>query len=266
MRFEQFGDELGVAVAAAEILRETVAKRRDTRVILPAGRTPLALFKQIARLAGSGRLDLSRVRFFQLDEYVGVGPRDPRSFHSLLRRQLLDPLGRAPERDSLLDGAARDPRAEIERHSARLLQLGGADLAFLGIGTNGHIAFNEPGTAPEQRARVVELARETRRLASPASRRGRSPTRGITLGMHEIRTARRIALLATGAAKTGILAALFEEPPSVQRPASLLLEHRDFTILADAAAAAALHSSVDPAGTRPRRGRAEQGRGAALRS
>jgi glucosamine-6-phosphate deaminase len=235
MRLQRFEDEAAVAVHAAGLLEETVGLRRDARVILPAGRTPLPLFDEILRRARAG-LDLAPVRFFQLDEYVGVGPKDPRSFHAFLRERLLAPLGREPRQDFLLDGTAADPRAEIERHAAQLSKLGGADLAFLGLGRNGHVGFNEPGSAAGEPARVVELARETR--SSSGFEDDAAPKRGMTLGLRELAAARRLVLLVTGAAKTRILAALEREPPSPERPASLLLGHRDFRILADAAAAA----------------------------
>ncbi len=250
MRFEQHGDEPEVAAAAARILAETVAQRRDARMVLPAGRTPLPLFVEFVRRAREGDLDLSQVRFIQLDEYVGVSPRDSRSFHALLRRHLLDPLRRDRDQDLLLDGAALDPQVEIERHATRLAQQGGADLVVLGLGGNGHVAFNEPGSTLEQRARVVDLARETRLAAQAEFGVGDGPTRGITLGLHEIAAARRIVLLVTGAAKAAILAALFDEPADPQRPASLLLDHPDFRILADVAAAERLRAPGAPAPSR----------------
>jgi 6-phosphogluconolactonase/glucosamine-6-phosphate isomerase/deaminase len=239
MRFETFESEAEVAAAAAELLAAAVRAKPDARVILPAGKTPLLLYAEILRRATAHELDLSRARFVQLDEYVGCGPKEPRSFRSLLSRHLLDPLealGRSADQDRLIDGAAKDVRAEIERHGARFLQEGGADLCFLGLGRNGHVAFNEPGTPREQRAHEVPLASQTRAAAEPDFGRSKAPERGITLGLHEIRASRRIVLLVTGASKRAILAALFDEPPSSARPASLLLDQPDLVILADRAA------------------------------
>jgi len=240
MRFEAFESETEVAAAAAELLATTVRAKPDARVILPAGRTPLLLYAEILRRAKSRALDLSRARFVQLDEYVGCGAKDPQSFRSLLARHLLDPLeelGRDADCDRLIDGAAKDVRAEIERHGARFLQEGGADLCFLGLGRNGHVAFNESGTPRDQRAHEVALAPQTRHAAEPDFGPGKAPERGITLGLHEIRASRRIVLLVTGASKAAILAALFDEPPAAARPASLLLDQQDLVILADRAAA-----------------------------
>lgn len=240
MRFEVFASEADVAVAAADALDATLREReRPARplvpVILPAGRTPLPLYAELLRRAP--RLDLARVRFVQLDEYAGCGPGDPHSFHRLLRDELLDPLERAPDRDALLDGAAPDARAEIERHAQRLRRDGGAELGFLGLGANGHVAFNEPGSTLEQGAHEIELAPETRAIAEREFGVGRAPVRGITLGLREIHAARRLVLLVTGAGKAAILHALLHEPPSSDRPASLLLGHPDLLVLADRAAA-----------------------------
>jgi len=238
MRFEVFESEADVAVAAADRLEEALrAPPPDAplQVILPAGRTPLPLYAELLRRAG--RLELARVRFVQLDEYVGCGPADPRSFHRLLRDELLDPLERAPERDALLDGAAADARAEVERHAQWLHCDGGAAIAFLGLGANGHVAFNEPGSTLAQGAHEIELALETRAIAEREFGVGRAPERGITLGLREIHEARRLVLLVTGAGKAAILHALLHEPPSSERPASLLLGHQDLLVLADRAAA-----------------------------
>ncbi len=239
MRFLPLAHPLAVAAAAADLLAEVVAREPRARVILPAGKTPLLLFAELSRRARSGELSLRDVRFFQLDEYVGPGPRDPRSFHALLRRELLDPLGRAEGRDALIDGSARDPAAEIARHARALVDAGGAHVAFLGIGTNGHVAFNEPGTRRDEGARVVPLADATRRVAAAEFAPDAPPTTGITLGLAEIGAAQRIGLMATGAGKAAIVAALFDQPASSDRPASLLCDHPDFTLFADADAAAA---------------------------
>ena len=260
MRFEQFESEAEVAVAAADLLTATVHACAESRVILPAGRSPLRFYAEVVRRSRAGELDLAHVRFFQLDEYLDVAPSDARSFRSLLEQQLLSPLGRGPGQDELLDGTAKDPRAEIERHAERLAQLGGADAAFLGIGRNGHVAFNEPNATLDYSARVVPLARETRIAAEAEFGTGKAPLRGMTLGMREIVRAGRLVLLATGAAKSAIVAALFDEPPSSQRPASLLLHHPDFTLLTDVAAASALHTPL--AAGAGRRRSAASGRGA----
>jgi glucosamine-6-phosphate deaminase len=237
MRLVTLPTAAAVAAAATDLLAATLARRPDATIILPAGRTPLLLYAEMLRRARIGELPLARCRFVQLDEYVGCGPDDRRSFAALLRRELLDPLGRAAGQDECLDGAAPHPAREIARHARALAAAGGADLAFLGIGRNGHVAFNEPGTLRHDGAREVALAEETRAGAAADFAPAPAPTRGITLGLAEIGAARHIGLLATGAGKRAIVSALLDGVATSERPASLLLDHGDFTLFADAAAA-----------------------------
>ena|SRR5688572_7816246 len=236
MRLVELPTDLAVAAAATDLLAATLRTRPRANVILPAGRTPRLLYAELLRRALRRELDLAQVRFFQLDEYVGCAPADARSFAAQLRRELLDPLRRKAEQDALLDGSARDPAAEIARHARALRDAGGADVAFLGVGRNGHVAFNEPGTRLIDGARIVDLADATRAGAAAEFAPAPAPTRGITLGLAEIAAAKQIALLATGAGKRAIVAALLREPASHERPASLLLDQRDFTLLVDAEA------------------------------
>jgi glucosamine-6-phosphate deaminase len=208
-------------------------------LLLPAGETPVPLYAELARRRRAGRLDLARAHLFQLDELVGVAPADERSFHHFFERHLAKPLGLG-ERLHLLDGSVRDPAAEIARHAGLLRELGGADLVLLGLGRNGHVAFNEPGSRPEDPARAVELCPTTVQ-GLRAQFAGRSvPAQGITLGLAEIAAARSIAMLVTGRAKAGILAALVSGERSSECPAALLSGHGDFSVLADEAACAEL--------------------------
>jgi glucosamine-6-phosphate deaminase len=220
---------------AADRLAACLERDAHAVVLLPAGRTPIALYDELARRAAAGALDPSGARFAQLDELVGVAPSDPRSFHAFLRLLLLDRIPRPPGADLLLDGAAADPAAEIARHARALRELGGASLALLGLGANGHVAFNEPGSPRDAAARVVTLAAETSRALAADFPEG-VPRRGITLGLAELAAAREVCLVVTGASKAAVLAALLEGPPSPALPASLLLDHPRLEIVADAAA------------------------------
>ena len=241
MELERLPDPQAVAVRAAEIVVDTVRARPEAVLLLPAGRTPVPLYAELVRRVRAGTLDLSRTQLFQLDELLGVAPDDPRGFQSFFRKHLLQPLGLSA-RFCGLDGAARDPAAEIERHRRALVRCGPADLALLGLGRNGHVAFNEPGSAPADAARVVTLGTTTvAGLAHefPAD----CPRRGLTLGLAEIGAARRLVLLVTGASKAEMLGHVLGGEPSRERPATLLAGHPRFVVLADEAAA----SNVAPA-------------------
>ncbi len=240
MRLEQLPSAEDVACATADLLAEIVAHRPEAVLVLPAGRTPVPLYHELVRRHAAASLDLSAAHVFQLDELVGVAPRDDRSFQSFLRRHLLEPLGLGSRGMHLLDGTAADPTLEIERHQQRLSDLGQADLVVLGIGRNGHVAFNEPGTVRTAGARVVDLAPETRESLRGVFSDDDVPRRGMTLGLSDIVAARRIALLATGGSKAEVLTEILGGDPTPRCPASFLRGHADLRLFADTAAARGL--------------------------
>lgn len=235
MRLERYSTGDAVAARGADLVGELVARKPDAVLALPAGGTPVPLYAELARRQRAGKLDLRRTHLFQLDELVGVPPGDERSFHRFLKRHVVDSLG-AAGRSHLLDGDAPDPESEIARHARSLAELGGADLVLLGLGRNGHVAFNEPGSAAGDGARVVDLCPTTRSALAPRFRADGPPRRGMTLGLAEIGAGKRIALLVTGGSKAEVLCALVRDAPSPERPATLLAGHRDFLVLADAEA------------------------------
>jgi glucosamine-6-phosphate deaminase len=235
MQLERLPDARSVAVRGADIVSALVARDPEAVLLLPAGETPVPLYAELARRRRAGRLDLERAHLFQLDELVGVPPADERSFHYFFERHLARPLGLG-ERLHLLDGCARDPAAEIARHAGVLRELGGADLVLLGLGKNGHVAFNEPGSRPGDGAREVALCPSTVQGLRAQFADGGVPAHGMTFGLAEIAAARSIAMLVTGRAKAGILAALLAGERSSKCPASLLAGHADFVVLADEAA------------------------------
>lgn len=235
MQLERLPDARAVASRCADLVAEVVRAKPDAVLLLPAGATPVPLYAELVRRTRAGALDLARARPFQLDELVGPGPLDPRGFHAFLQQHLVRPLGLAAGFHGL-DGAAREPAAEIERHRRALAALGAPDLVLLGLGRNGHVAFNEPGSSESCTARVVELAPATQHeLRARFGDDG--PRRGVTLGLAEIAAARRIVMLVTGASKSAILAHVRRGPPSSERPATLLARHAHFLVLADEAAA-----------------------------
>lgn len=232
MRLIPLPDPAAVATHATDALRDVIEARRDARILLPAGGTPIPFYDEVRRRVRSGALDVRDAHFFQLDELVGVPPSDERSFHKFLREHVLDHVPRDPDRDHLLHGDAADPRREIERHGARLDALGGADLVLLGLGPNGHVAYNEPGSSTEDGSRVVELQAPT--LAGLAEAFGDAhPRLGMTLGLRDMLAGATIVLLVTGAGKRDALHRLRDHPATSDFPASLLAGHPSFTILAD---------------------------------
>jgi glucosamine-6-phosphate deaminase len=242
VRLGRFADAGRLAAAAADLVAARLAARPDLVAALPTGRTPRALYARLRARAAAGRLDASRLRAVGLDEYRGVGPDDPRSFRRELGRELLDPLGVPPERRLAFDGTAPDPAAEVRRVAGRLAAWGGIDVCLLGLGVNGHVAFNEPGAPAEAPARVVRLSEETRARNFPgpggAGVAPGAPAEAFTIGLAEILSSREVVLLVTGADKRDALRAALAGPITPEVPASALRRHPACVVLADEPAAA----------------------------
>jgi glucosamine-6-phosphate deaminase len=230
-------DPARVGLLGAELVANRLRARPGLRLILPTGRTPEGMYAALRAHAADRSLPTGHASVFQLDEYVGLGPGDERSFAATLQREL-GGIGFAAMH--LLDGGAVDPAAEARRHQ-QLLDAAPIDLAVLGLGRDGHVAFDEPGTLPEDDARLVALEPDT--IVDAAGAFGgedRVPLSAITVGLRTLREARAILLLVTGEAKAPALRALLEEPVSTRLPASLLRDHPRLTIVADRAAAGLL--------------------------
>lgn len=235
MQLERLTDAHAVALRGAELVGEVLRAKPEAVLLLPAGATPVPLYAELVRRARAQRLELARAQLFQLDELCGVAASDARGFQDFLRRHLVRPLGLEP-RFHGLDGRAREPAHEIERHRSALAALGPPDLVLLGLGRNGHVAFNEPGSPADGPARVVELGADTRAGLAPVFPNG-CPTHGLTLGLAEISAGRRVVMLVTGASKAAILARVRAGPATSACPATLLAPHPQFLVLADEAAA-----------------------------
>jgi len=245
MQLERLPDAQAVAQRAADLVAETVRAKPGAVLLLPAGRTPVLLYAELVRRARAGALDLARALLFQLDELAGIGPADARGFQAFFRQQLVQPLGLAA-RFRGIDGSARDADAEIERHRHALEECGPADLVLLGLGQNGHVAFNEPGSELADAARVVTLGAAT--LAGLAHQFPNDcPRRGLTLGLAEIAAGARLVMLVTGMAKAEMLGHVLGGCSTRERPATLLASHPRFVILADEAA---LEGTSAPSGRR----------------
>jgi len=225
-----------VSQRVIDIVRETLQKKPDANLVLPTGATPLRLYHDMVAECVAGRLDLRHAHVFQLDELLGVPPADQRSYYAFLRRTLLDHVPRDPGRDHLLDGATADPVAHLAAHRKLLEDLGGADLALLGLGRNGHVALNEPGSDLDTRAAVAQLHDTTFQVVARQFGPDAAPTHGLTLGMTDLARARRLCLIVLGENKAVILHSVMAERKSPLRPASLLRDLPGMELIADDAA------------------------------
>ncbi len=234
-------DDEAFAVTAADALLARLP-RAHPRLGVATGGTPMRLYEELARRTRAGRIDLSAAVVVALDEYVGVGAADPHSYAAYVHERVAVPLGVAPENVVVPAGTADDPVAAAADFAARITAVGGVDVQIAGIGANGHLGFNEPGSPLDSTTRVVDLSELTRQDNARffGDRLDAVPRHAITQGLATIALARAVVLLASGSAKARPLAAALRGPVTPEVPASVLQRHADVTVIADRAAAAML--------------------------
>ncbi len=230
-----------VARVAADVVAGVVARRPDAVLGVATGSSPVGVYAELARRVADGRLDLSGVAAFALDEYVGLPPGHPQAYAAVVARDVTGPLRLDPARVHVPDGGAADLEAAAEDYERALADAGGVDVQLLGIGGNGHIGFNEPTSSFGSRTRIKTLTARTRAdnarfFASPDE----VPLHCLTQGLGTILGARRLLLVAQGEAKAEAVAAAVEGPLTSMCPGSALQLHPRATVVVDEAAAARL--------------------------
>ncbi len=208
---------------------------------LATGSTPLGLYRELIRLHREEGLDFSQVTTFNLDEYLGLGPGHPASYHYFMWENLFRHVNIRPDKVHLPDGLAKDVPASCEAYEATIRQAGGIDLQVLGIGSDGHIGFNEPISSFASRTRIKTLTERTRSDNAPYFESAQEvPHHVITMGIGTILEAREVVLLGFGAHKANALAEAIEGPVSPLVPASALHFHPKARVILDEAASAKL--------------------------
>jgi glucosamine-6-phosphate deaminase len=205
---------------------------------LPTGRTPITLYEKLVQLTAAHRADWSEVTTFNLDEFIGLPPDHPGSYRQFMQAHLFSHVNLRSERINFLDGSA-NPEDECRRYEAAIAAANGIDIQILGIGTNGHIGFNEPGSQLQSRTHRVTLKAETRRSNASLFDGDvtRVPTEALSMGMATILQARAVILLANGHTKAHCIERLVKGPLSTDLPASFLQLHHDVDLILDEAAA-----------------------------
>jgi len=227
---------------AADRIAALVQAKPDAVLGLATGATPLGVYASLVRRVQRGEADFSRVTTFNLDEYYPLSPASPHSYHHFMQTNLFSQIH---FRSWLVpDGRPRPPEqlaAVCLGYEAQIAGAGGIDLQLLGIGRTGHIGFNEPGSAPDSRTRLVTLAPLTRRDAAPSfGGIDAVPREAITMGIGTIREAREILLLASGLDKAEIVKTAWTGEITERVPASLLRTHPHTTLCLDQSAATLL--------------------------
>lgn len=222
---------------ASDFLLEEIKRNPKVVLGLATGSTPKGTYRKLIEKIKKEQLDVSQLTTINLDEYVGLSADHPSSYHAYMKEHLFEPLGLSPSQTHIPKGDAPDLEAETKRFERLIETFGGIDFQLLGIGENGHIGFNEPGTPFDSRTQVVQLKPSTIEVNSRFfANKEEMPRRALTLGIATIMESRRILLLACGERKQPAMKRLIEGPVHEQFPASVLKKHPHFTLIADEAA------------------------------
>lgn len=233
------------ADAAGELVADTIlrliAKRADAVLGLATGSTPLSSYQALAAKVAEQGTDLSGVRGFALDEYVGIPLEHPESYRSVITREVVEPLGLNPELVHVPNGSYDGIQTAGDEYEAAIEAVGGIDLQILGIGRTGHVGFNEPGSSLSSLTRTKTLTEQTRiDNARFFDSIDDVPTHCITQGLGTILRAKHLVLLAFGEAKADAIAAAVEGAVTSSQPGSIVQLHPHVTVIVDEAAASKL--------------------------
>ncbi|KXV17308.1 glucosamine-6-phosphate deaminase [Gluconobacter oxydans] len=224
---------------AADMIANEISSSSTPVLGLATGRTMENIYQILVQKHETGALDFSGTTSFNLDEYVGLAPTDPNSYHHYMQDHLFAHVNMQANRAHVPNGIAPDLEVECTRYEAAIHAAGGIDLQLLGIGETGHIGFNEPPSAFDSRTRVVHLHEVTRRQNSGmfGNNPERVPPHALTMGVGTILDARRLVLVAVGEGKATIVNEALNGPISETVSASAIRLHDNATIILDKAAA-----------------------------
>lgn len=230
------------ALLTARVVAKAIRAKPSIVLGMATGRTMEAVYAELVRMHRKEGLDFSQVKTFNLDEYAGLTPEDPNSYRFYMNKHLFKQVNIDLKNTFIPNGAAPDLDAECARYEEQIKKAGGIDLQLLGIGTDGHIGFNEPLSALLSRTRVETLTPATREQNSGmfGGDPEKVPMQALTMGVGTIQDSRRCILLATGASKSAILAKAVEGPITAMVTASALQMHPHCTVIADEDAASSL--------------------------
>ncbi len=240
MEIKVFGNESALAQCAADIFEEIVTAKPDAILGLATGASPVPTYRELIRRCEAGRLSFKNVTTFNLDEYCDLPRNDKNSYYTFMRENLFDHIDIPAENVHIEDGNAADPEAECRAYDERIKAAGRIDLQLLGIGTNGHIGFNEPADAFTEGTFRIRLSESTIKANSRYFTDSKMPEYALTMGIGSIMRAKRILLIATGRAKAQAIYDTVKGPISPRCPASVLRLHPDAVLLLDEDAAALL--------------------------
>lgn len=234
MLIKQFSSINEVARYGAQQIANQIIRKPDSVFYLATGQTMIAVYAALVQIFNETHFSFQKVSVFNLDEYIGLDIGDPHSFHQFMHEHLFDQIDINHDHIFFTDGSVSNPYAEAEAYLEILEKFGPADFALLGLGLNGHIGFNEPGSSFNLKTRVVDLTDKTRETnAQSFNSVDRVPRQAITIGIAEIIKAKKIILVATGKHKHEILLKLKKSSITKDLPASVLKGHKQAELVTD---------------------------------
>lgn len=227
---------------ASRIFAAQITLKPESVLGLATGSTPVGMYNELVEMYKEGRVDFSKVRTVNLDEYAGLDGSNDQSYRYFMNHNLFDHINIDKDNTNVPNGVAEDLQAECERYEQVVADMGGVDIQLLGIGNNGHIAFNEPCEEFPEKTHIVDLTQNTIEAnARFFSSMDEVPKKALTMGIGTIMKAKKIVLLANGAKKAQTIYDTVYGPITPKVPASILRLHPDVTIFADEEAAALLN-------------------------
>ena len=241
MKIYKEKDYDAVSKRAAALVAAQMKEKKNSILGLATGSSPVGMYKELVDMYNAGEISFKKIRTVNLDEYAGLADDDVNSYHYFMNQHLFSKVDIDPANTHLPNGIAADPDAECSSYEAMGQSLGGADLQVLGLGENGHIGFNEPGTPFTMETHLVDLTESTIRANSRLFEKIEDvPRQAYSMGIKTIMSAKRILLIVTGTAKADALAKVLNGPVTVDVPGSILQTHPDVTVICDEAAASKL--------------------------
>jgi len=234
-------DREEVAQEGAKIFAKSIKEKQNIILGLATGGTPVGMYQELIRMHKEAGLDFSRAVSFNLDEYMGLSGDHSQSYRRFMDDNLFSHINIDKEKTYVPSGIAEDVPASCQKYEEDIKAHGGVDLQVLGIGSNGHIAFNEPGSLPGSRTRAVNLTEKTiKDNARFFENESEVPQKAVTMGIATILEAKKIVLLATGSNKAEVITKAIKNPITTNIPASFLQNHPDCVFIVDKEAAGRL--------------------------
>lgn len=229
----------------ALMIKEQIKKKADSILGLATGGTPIGMYKELIRMHIQDFLDFSNVITFNLDEYVGISRQHPQSYYNFMFENLFNHINIDPKKVYIPNGSEANLQLECKNYEQRITEAGGMDIQILGIGTNGHIGFNEPGSNFHDKTRVVQLSESTLKANSRFfGDISLVPTLAISMGINTILSnSKKIILLAHGSEKAEAVYGMIKGDVCSNNPASLLQLHPNVTVILDVQAARKLDNN-----------------------